>query len=158
GNCKGLGGVGLVVSTADASCTTGSWDGSPTIAKASDGMSNTIILSEQAARNQIWVKGQPLNPSQDTTTFFAKKYFLQLNAGGGAWADPGNTQWFDGGPQSGVPGDPESSTDPNSCTMNCNNLSYWGFYSFHPGTVHHLFGDGSVHGLNDKMSDYVFAS
>lgn len=163
GNVNGLGGVG-VVSTPNAAFNKPGYDSSPMIAKATDGMSNTIILSENAARNQVWEKGKMITPDIDTIPngLFNKvrhgKYLAQLNAGGGAWADPQNTQWFDGGNQDGSLDAAPNRNDTNSCAINCTNLAYWGFYSFHPGIDNMMMGDGAVRSFNEKMSDYVLAA
>jgi len=161
GNVKGSGGVGIV-SSSHTNYNPATYDGSPTIAKCTDGMSSTIILSETAARNQLWERGHQMTPAEIAlgTTTAQKKYYLQLNAGGGGWADPQNEQWFDGGNQDGdVNAAPSSATnDVNSCAINCNNLSYWGFYSFHPGMTHMLMGDGTVKAFNQNMSDFTQAA
>ena len=134
------------------------YDGSPTITKCTDGMSQTVMLAETAGRNELWELGKSWTPSMDTSTFFAKKYAAQLNAGGGAWADPNNQQWFDAGRQSGDISSPSSVNDMNSCAINCTNLSYWGFYSFHAGFTHMLMGDGAVRSVAKETSDYTLAS
>lgn len=146
-----------VVNSSNAKYQNPGYEGGPKIAMIVDGMSNTVMVSETAARNQLWELGKMYTPATDTGTFFLKKYNAQLNFGGGGWADPHNQQWFDAGYQSGqiIPLD---NTDMNSCAINCTNLSYWGFYSFHTGMTHMLMGDGTVRAFSKSMSDYTLAS
>ena len=152
-----LQGIAVVSSTALNYQKPG-YDGSPTIAKVSDGLSNTVMVSETASRNQIWENGRMYTPAIDTNTFFLKKYNAQLNFSGGAWADPQNQQWFDAGHPDGDIDSGSTVGDLNSCAINCNNLNYWGFYSFHTGFTHMLMGDGSVRGFSKSMSDWTLAS
>ena len=134
------------------------FDGSPTIAKVSDGLSNTIMVGELAARNQLWEKGQNITPATDPSAAFAKLYYQQLNYGGGGWADPNNDQWVDGGNRDGNNDVRDSNGDVNSCVINCTNLSARAFYSFHMGISQFCMGDGSVRSISENISDYVLAS
>jgi prepilin-type N-terminal cleavage/methylation domain-containing protein len=147
-----------VVSSSNANYQPSGYDGTPSMAKVTDGMSNTVMVSETASRNQIWENGKMYTPAIDPNAFFLKKYNAQLNFSGGAWADPQNQQWFDAGHADGDIDSGASVNDMNSCAINCNNLSYWGFYSFHTGMTHMLMGDGTVRGFSKSMSDYTLAA
>ena len=136
----------------------GAYDGSPTITKVLDGLSNTIMIGELAARNQLWEKGRSITPAIDTSAAFAKLYNQQLNYGGGGWADPNNDQWVDGGNRDGNNDVRDSNGDQNSCVINCTNLSARAFYSFHMGISQFTMGDGSVRSISENISDYVLAS
>ena len=142
--------------------TTGSYDASPTIAKVTDGLSNTIMIGELSARNQLWEKGQNITtpPSTDTPTAAANFFNLlnqQTHFGGGGWADPNNVQWVDGGNRNGNNDIRDVNGDRNSCVINCTNLQARAFYSFHPGLCHFTMGDGSVRGLSENVDDTVLA-
>lgn len=140
----------------------GNYDASPTIAKVTDGLSNTIMIAELAARNQLWEKGQQFTtpPSTDSPTAAANFFNLlnqQLNYGGGGWADPNNDQWVDGGNRDGNNDIRDSNTDRNSCVINCTNLQARAFYSFHRGISQFAMGDGSVKALSENIDDTVLA-
>jgi prepilin-type N-terminal cleavage/methylation domain-containing protein/prepilin-type processing-associated H-X9-DG protein len=86
-----------------------------------DGSSNTLLLVEDAGRNQLWQMGKQVTGS---TT--------------GAWANPAD--------QITVKGfNPATSTGPGSCGVNCTNNGE--IYSFHTGVANVLFADGSARSL-----------
>jgi prepilin-type processing-associated H-X9-DG protein len=101
-----------------------------------DGASNTALMWEIAGRPQLWAGGK----RQDQPTR------------GGGWADINNAEcWFAG---SGVDG-----IGPKGpCAINCTNEYGLGTYSFHPGGVHVLLCDGSVHFLNENADIGVFVN
>ncbi|MFO1093753.1 MAG: DUF1559 domain-containing protein [Planctomycetaceae bacterium] len=102
-----------------------------------DGATNTAIMWEIAARPQVWKLGKKVDGA--TTT-------------GGGWADIGNAEnWFAG---SSVDG----SGAYGPCAVNCTNEGGHGVYSFHPGGVHVLLCDGSVHFLNQNADIGVFVN
>jgi len=105
-------------------------------ADITDGASNTAIMWEIAGRPQIWKAGK----RADGVT------------GGGGWADIGNAEnWFAGSSVDGVgPYGP--------CAINCTNEAGLGTYSFHPGGVHVLLCDGSVHFVNQNSDIGVFVN
>lgn len=86
----------VVGAPASLTANQGNYDGSPTISKVTDGQSNTIMVAELAARNQLWEKKQSITPSTDPSAAFFKLYMQQQNYGGGGWADPNNDQWVVG--------------------------------------------------------------
>ncbi len=140
----------------------GNFDASPTISKVTDGLSNTIMIAELAARNQLWEKGKNFTspPSTDTPAA-ALNFFRLLNQqthfGGGGWADPNNDQWVDGGNRDGNNDIRDSNSDRNSCVINCTNLQARAFYSFHPGLCNFVMGDGSVRSISEYIDDSVLA-
>jgi len=99
-----------------------------------DGSSNTILLAEDAGRNQVWIKRKlyPAAPGNALTT-------------GGAWGNcclGGSVNWFYG--------------------FNLATLSYYGptavngtnasqIYGFHPGGANVVMADGSVHFLAETV-------
>jgi prepilin-type N-terminal cleavage/methylation domain-containing protein/prepilin-type processing-associated H-X9-DG protein len=83
-----------------------------------DGSSNTILLAEDAGRNQKFVMGKLVSGS---TT--------------GAWGNPSTEVVITGY-------DPATGTSPGPCAINCTNANE--VYSFHSGGANVVFGDGSV--------------
>ena len=154
-NRDGWGLGGIVVLGAPAAAQTPP-EGSR-IRDITDGTSNTTLIVEMAARNDLFRNGRPVSPPDPEAA-------LQASAGGGAWAEPLNGSWqvsgrlFDG------------TSDRGPCAINCSNarnsslhpgdLARWaaGMYSFHVGGAHALFADGSVHFLSENTDGAVFAS
>jgi prepilin-type N-terminal cleavage/methylation domain-containing protein len=147
----------------------GSIDASPTLAKVTDGLSNTIMIAEHAARNQLWENGKnytnassdPNDPSTSTT--FAAYLYNQVNFAGGGWADPDNNEWLDGAVSNGSIGSAShggSGTTQymNGCVINCNNLTAHSLYAFHPGICQILMGDGSVRAVSQGVDNPTFAA
>jgi prepilin-type N-terminal cleavage/methylation domain-containing protein/prepilin-type processing-associated H-X9-DG protein len=126
--------------------------------QVTDGLSNTVLLIEDAARPAWWgrssiAKGYGFTPNSGT---------YQANAagptpqGGGAWADPLNyiaTNGSDpggsgiaaGGGFDGIP------PAPFTCSSFCSNDSE--LFAFHPGGGNVAMGDGSVRFLRAGLSN-----
>jgi len=104
------------------------------ITEVTDGTSNTLLLAEDAGRNQWWIMGR-----------FVGKQPLNFIKGGesGAWANPGsdiNTYGFN--PANLGTAQPDQ---PGPCAVNCTNADE--IYGFHTGGANILMGDGSVRTL-----------
>ena len=141
---------------------TGSFDASPTISKVSDGLTNTIMIAELAARNQLWEKGKNITTAPSTDTPAAAENFVHLlnqqtHFGGGGWADPNNDQWVDGGNRDGNNDIRDVNSDRNSCVINCTNLQARAYYSFHSGMSNFTMGDGSVRSISEYIDDTLLA-
>lgn len=142
-----------------------SFDGSPTIAKVTDGLTNTIMIAEKAGRNQLWENGQLYtagNPDADPADF-AAYLSNQNNYAGGGWADPNNNEWLDGSNRNGMVGGYNKTVNGdasqlNSCAINCNNLTAHSWYSWHIGTINVAMGDGSVRTISQNIADVILAS
>jgi prepilin-type N-terminal cleavage/methylation domain-containing protein/prepilin-type processing-associated H-X9-DG protein len=96
------------------------------IDEVKDGASRTLLLAEDAGRNQVWVLGEHTGSGAT-----------------GAWANPGNQISIDGF-------DKVSKKTPGACAINCTNNNE--VYSFHPGGANVLLCDGSVKFLFDSIS------
>jgi prepilin-type N-terminal cleavage/methylation domain-containing protein len=141
---------------------TGAFDASPTISKVSDGLTNTIMIGELAARNQLWEKGKNITTAPSTDTPAAAANFVvllnqQTHFGGGGWADPNNDQWVDGGNRDGNNDIRDINGDRNSCVINCTNLQARAYYSFHIGMSNFAMGDGSVRSISEYIDDTLLA-
>jgi len=97
-----------------------------------DGTSHTILVTECAGRPELWRAGRSV------PGIFAQ---------GGPWV--GGTLTFGQGSSS------DGATKPGPCAINCTNDRE--VYSFHPAGANAVFGDGSVHFLNEDMDIRIFA-
>jgi prepilin-type N-terminal cleavage/methylation domain-containing protein/prepilin-type processing-associated H-X9-DG protein len=92
-----------------------------------DGTSNTLAVTEDAGRQQVYFNGKPVTPNAPGQVGWT------LNA---SWADYNTKITVDGAsPTTGVPGTGCSCIN----TVNADEI-----YSFHPGGVNALRADGSV--------------
>jgi prepilin-type processing-associated H-X9-DG protein len=105
-------------------------------AQVTDGLSQTLLLVEDAGRPELWKMGRRIDG----------------RAGNPAWADPyyevaldGSDTLLSGGGQGAGP-----------CVMNCTNDNE--AYSFHPGGCNLLFADCGVRLVSDRVSNKVFAA
>lgn len=104
-----------------------------------DGLSNTIMLAEAAARPQEWRLGKMINQ-------FAGAPNAYMN---GAWAHSGNDIAIDGSNSLGST--LTSAADvPTACRINCANQGE--VYSFHSGGANVSMGDGSVRFMSESVS------
>jgi prepilin-type N-terminal cleavage/methylation domain-containing protein/prepilin-type processing-associated H-X9-DG protein len=99
----------------------------------SDGLSNTILVAEDAAR--------PVFYNAD------RQVFDPVGKEGG-WADPNAAFSIDGSNRDG--------TVPGPCPLNCSNNSE--VYAFHPDGANVVFADGSVHYLHQSINLCVLAA
>ncbi len=103
-----------------------------------DGLSNTLMISEQAARWGHWVD-RKLQPDQEKQT-----YAMWV----GAWASY-NAIWVRTRPREGA-------AEAGMCGVNCNNSD--GFYSFHEDGVNALMVDGAVRQISNRIDDTILFS
>jgi prepilin-type N-terminal cleavage/methylation domain-containing protein/prepilin-type processing-associated H-X9-DG protein len=106
-----------------------------------DGTSNTIMVAEDAGRQQVWAKGQAISPSTPGSAGWT------LNA---AWGDYNTRIYVRGYSNDGLV------ADGGCCVINCNNVSQ--IYSFHNGGFNGLRADGSVRFQDTNMAPGILAA
>jgi prepilin-type N-terminal cleavage/methylation domain-containing protein len=108
------------------------------LADINDGLSNTMLITEQAGRADFYIRGrmQPSNAGLSQATSWGSWPSFQVFQVQIAGAD-GITRDGPGG----------------TCTINCNNSQ--GIYSFHPGGAYTVLADGSVRFLNESLDAQV---
>ncbi len=120
----------------------------PTIPGITDGASNTILIGEDAGREDVW-RGRSMIPANAD-----KSAPNCARARGGAWATNDSSyaigqriNWCSN--SSSVPG-----------VMKINNSNEWGhlYYSFHNEGAQFAFADTSVRFISDKVALWVLAS
>jgi prepilin-type processing-associated H-X9-DG protein len=104
------------------------------VAEVLDGVSQTILMTEDAGRPKVWRQGQQV-PIPDMA--------------GGPWSSRYNRIVVKGSSADG-------SVQPGPCAMNCTNEDQ--VYSFHPGGANAVFADGSVHFLRASMDIRTLAA
>jgi prepilin-type N-terminal cleavage/methylation domain-containing protein/prepilin-type processing-associated H-X9-DG protein len=92
-----------------------------------DGTSNTLLLAEDAGRNQHWIMGRIGGTLGES----------------GAWANPATAIVIRGF-------NPATLNFPGPCAVNCTNSQ--NVYAFHPAGANAVFADGSVHLLKADLN------
>jgi prepilin-type N-terminal cleavage/methylation domain-containing protein/prepilin-type processing-associated H-X9-DG protein len=142
---------------------------SPRLTDVTDGLSNTIALAESAGRPFVYRKSGLVGSDQITN-----------RVNGGGWARAANDFAIEGSNPDGT--FPALSASPSGypvgpCAINCTNgqdigvvnggKTNWPYYttegtgeiySFHTSGANALFGDGSVHFLNESLPMSVVAA
>jgi prepilin-type N-terminal cleavage/methylation domain-containing protein/prepilin-type processing-associated H-X9-DG protein len=117
----------------------GSYDGAMSLnymarpADILDGLSNTMMITEDAGRPKLWRAGKEVPGEYQS---------------GGSWNTWNNKIVVMGSTPDGI-------ERPGPCALNCTNS--WEIYSFHPGGANALFADGSVHFLKAGMDIRILA-
>ncbi len=119
------------------------------LAEILDGLSNTIMIAEDAGRPEVWISGR-MRPNPDTGTVATGTSFVEEGWG---WADLQDSFSLDGANVNGLANKTNKTTfvvtKLGNCMVNCTNDGE--IYSFHVGGAHSLRTDGSVHFLSAQM-------
>jgi len=119
------------------------------IAEITDGLSNTLMVSEDANRPQLWVMGKRRTDINADTSNFSGALGLGETTGG-VWAEHQKAVSIGGASADGT-----TTIGGGPCAINCNND--WEIYSMHTGGANGLMADGSVRFLKAGMSIDVLA-
>jgi prepilin-type N-terminal cleavage/methylation domain-containing protein/prepilin-type processing-associated H-X9-DG protein len=116
-----------------------------TVAQITDGLSNTLLLVEDAGRPEYWVKGKLVTTVEPPA--FASGGLGRVR--GGLWADHEKGFGVEGTSADGF-------TFPGECAINCNNA--FEVYAFHSGGANAAMADGSVRFLREGMNIRTLAA
>ena len=121
------------------------------IAMVLDGLSNTLLVSEDANRPQLWTRlGRRTDFIADTSNFPAGIVGMGETTGG-VWAEHQKAVSIGGSSADGrvtIGGGP--------CSINCTND--WEIFAMHPSVANGLYGDGSVRTLAVGMDIVTLAA
>ena len=115
-----------------------------TVAEITDGMSNTVLFTEDANRPEYWVKGH-----RETTLVPPVYPGGPGLVNGGVWADHQQGFGIEGTSTDGL-------TMVGDCAVNCSND--YEVYAFHTGGANAAMADGSVRFLRDSMTVRTLAA
>ena len=116
------------------------------LAAITDGLSNTVAVTECANRPQLWLKAG-MAPNSVAGGMAGTSSGVVVS--GGPWA----SDWRSVAPQGATQ---DGSTKPGPCMINCTND--WEVYSLHAGGSNAVFGDGSVKFVSASITPAVFAA
>ena len=113
------------------------------LALVTDGLSNTILLAEDAGRPQFWTRAGRLMISDDPQNGNAA--VTDGHVTGAGWANPAADCPLHGFSEDGLSGGP-------NLINATNNNELW---AFHPGGINTVFVDGSVHFLSQSLDNAI---
>jgi prepilin-type processing-associated H-X9-DG protein len=137
GSAQGVGVMGVRGVLTNGTMTTGRIS----IPQITDGTSNTLLVGEDAGRQQVYAMNIPVTPNGPGQVGWT------LNA---SWADYNTDIVVHGFSANGL------TQDGGCCVVNCNNVQQ--FYGFHTGGVNSLYADGHVQFLSQTVAPGVLAA
>ncbi|MCA9109898.1 MAG: DUF1559 domain-containing protein [Planctomycetaceae bacterium] len=122
------------------------------IRNITDGTSNSLMLVEQASKNDLYWGREKQDAGSAGAEFIGQSVF-----GGGGWGDVWHENWMKGSNADGT--DIALGDDGGGpCIINCSNRLGAGAYSWHTGGTHALLADASVQFINANLSPIVMTS
>ena len=116
------------------------------IAKVTDGLANTVVVTECAGRPVHYVRGV-VGPNQ-TIPGGGNASVFDGHVVGAGWANPRNVIPLHGFTEDGL-------TAPGPCAINCTNNNE--AYSFHPTGIVMTFADGHLKFVRESLSIEVYS-
>ncbi|MCA9063282.1 MAG: DUF1559 domain-containing protein [Planctomycetaceae bacterium] len=120
-------------------------------AAVTDGLSNTIAITECAGKPDAWIRGHRM--TIDEFEIYDEDEIIEWN--GRFVADDG-IGWAD--PDTSISVSPFQGFSGNDRPVFINAINAGAAYSFHPGGTQILLADGSVHFLSDSIDGWLFIS
>jgi prepilin-type N-terminal cleavage/methylation domain-containing protein/prepilin-type processing-associated H-X9-DG protein len=134
-------------------------DGKTLLAEITDGTSNTVAIIECAGRDERFVSQFLESLYPVVRGMGAAGYAAGARHRFWRWADPGSAFGTSGQPNNkGLPTNEGSPWPSTSVTAGNQAGANEEPYSYHPGGVNALFGDGSVHFVKDSINLAAFRS
>ncbi len=116
-----------------------------------DGLSNTILVTECAARPEMYQNGRLVADGATPKTWSGSSSVTRPFPTGGVWASHNKGFVVDGSQPDG-----NTAIRPGTCSINCSNDNE--VYSFHVGGAHTLLADGSVRFLTSSLPIELLAA
>jgi prepilin-type N-terminal cleavage/methylation domain-containing protein/prepilin-type processing-associated H-X9-DG protein len=114
------------------------------IADIADGTSNTLMVSEDANRPHLWVKGRRRMDILAQTSNYPAGNVGPGETTGGVWAEHQKAVSIGGASADGT-----VTSGGGPCAINCTND--WEIYAMHPGGTNGLLADGSVRFIGETI-------
>lgn len=121
------------------------------LCEVTDGLSNTVLVTECAGRPLLYQRGRVVADGTLTKTWSGTASVNRPFPTGGVWASHNKGFIIDGAQSDG-----NTAIRPGKCSINCSNDNE--VYAFHPGGAQTLFADGSLQFLSSSISIELLAA